>query len=67
MLYTLELNRYNQDTKENFTFIHDVIAINLFEACSELLKVYKAKYKDIDKNYNYVNYTVEKLNYTLEG
>lgn len=67
MLYTLELNRYNQDTKENFTFIHDVTADNLFEACSELLKVYKEKFKNIDKDYNYINYTVEKLNYTLEG
>jgi hypothetical protein len=66
MLYTLELHRNNTENGEYFTFIHNVVADNLFEASSELLKVYKEKFKNIDKDYSYIQYTVEKLNYTLE-
>ena len=51
MLYTLELHRNNRETGEYFTFIHDVVADNLFEAGSELLKIYKNKYKENYKNY----------------
>lgn len=67
MLYTLELHRNNRETGEYFTFIHDVVADNLFDAKTELLEVYRNKYRDIDKDYSYIQYTVEKLDYHLEG